>query len=187
MNDDPLLKGKSDFYRLGERRGFQVLGIQGRFANPETDIFSLNKVGLNKVCSPPYSTFAGLWVLTDWRDLQRSERPSLSWNVFTYRSTTAIIIIIKKSAKKPCQLPALVFESLHTTLPHGWLKGAVNFKRLTSQKQTSENSCECILQASFVWGGSPVLNAPNSSSLGTLQRALKLALGQTSEYTSWIA
>lgn len=64
-NDDPLLIGKSDFYRQGERRGFQVLGIQGRFANPETDIFSLNKVGLNKVCSLPYSIFAGLWVLTD--------------------------------------------------------------------------------------------------------------------------
>lgn len=63
MNDDRLLKGKSDFIEKG--REDQVLGIQGLFANPETDVFSLNKAGLNKVCSPPYSTLAGLWILID--------------------------------------------------------------------------------------------------------------------------
>lgn len=40
-DDEQLLEGKSGFPRDQKRRGFEVLGIQGRFANPETDSISL--------------------------------------------------------------------------------------------------------------------------------------------------
>lgn len=136
-DDEQLLEGKSGFPRDQKRRGFEVLGIQGRFANPETDSISLltSHVWIKFVLHPTLPLQAcGFWWIEE--TAREAERPSLLWNVFTHTSTTAIK---KKNLQRRnhSNFP-LSFLNLytHTTLPHGCLKGTVNSKRLKSQKES---------------------------------------------------
>lgn len=179
-------KGREEVSRCWEFKG--DLPTQG-----QTSFLLMSQIWTKFVLLPTLPLQAcGFWLIEEtYRGV--STHP-FSGMCSPTESTTAIIKKKKKKnllGRNHANFPLSFFEYSHTTLPHGWLKGAVNSKRLNSLKKTLGNRCECTLQGFPCEEGAQCQTLPPTatlqSRLGTLLPALKLALGRTSKNESLIA
>lgn len=77
----------------GEEKERRLLGLR----NSREICRSRDKQAcLSQVCSPPYSTFAGMWILTDWRDLRGVSAQPVLECVCTHKHTSNKIICSKE-------------------------------------------------------------------------------------------